>query len=639
MTLAAVVLVLVFAVEPVVAKKGAGRSRGTVRTAQNSPQVSRSSVSRGGQAPASVGRSSSVNVGSVRSRSASRISKPLANRRSSPSINRRSSPIINRTVSGYRPIISTNRSSSKRVSSSGTKGLTSRVKTNLGTTKVTRRSVAREQSTVESSGLRKAAGTKSSSLISSRGMLRLRSSLVSKKTSGMITTRKVARSAKPKVSVSSKVQNLRSKVFKKPATVIRQRQAKSATKPKVSVSSKVQNLRSKVFKKPAMAIGQRQAKSTTKPNEKVRRVKVKREGGAKADREPIAGGRIEARSSRRASPPKSRVAKDRLDGKEKGIKRQRDVVRNTGRRQQRKASHPRVVYEERSRAVRPSRRHEHVYRDFRGRLCQRIIWPRYRFRVSYGWGPFFTFRYVYPYYHRKYVFVSLGGYWPIGYRHARYYWYGHHPYSWYGYHPVAREVRGQTYNYYTYNYYNGESGQEVSIERPSESAPVISPQPEEPASESLADGYFEKGVEAFEAGDYHAAADSFAEASRLEPDDMVLPFAYSQALLATEQYTKAADILRIALLKTPADSQAVFYPRGLYDSEDILSEQIERLGTKANEDISNSNLQLLLGYQLLGLGRLDEAGEPLRQARLEPVNTGAADILLELLLKIRIEEP
>ncbi len=625
MTLAAVVLVLVFAVEPVVAKKGAGRNRGTTKTAQKSRQVSRSSVSRAGQRPASVSRSRSrsVNAGSVRSRSASRISKTLANRRSSPIIKRRSSPIINRrssssikrTVSVHRPVISTNRSSRKRVSSSLVGKRTSAM--------ITTRKVARS--------------AKPKVSVSSK-VQNLRSK-VFKKPATAIRQRQHKSATKPKVSINRKVQNLRSKVFKKPATVIRQRQHKSATKPKVSINRKVQNLRSKVFKKPATVIRQRQAKSTTKPKQTIRKVIAKREGGPKAKREPIAGGRIGARSSRRASPPKSRVAKERLHVKEKGIKRQRDVVRNTGTRQQRNARRPRVIYEERSRAVRRSRRHEHVYRDFRGRLCHRIIWPRYRFRVSYGWGPFFSFRYVYPYYHRKYVFVSLGGYWPIGYTYARYYRYGCHPYWWYGYHPVAREVRGDTHNYYTYNYYNGESGQGVSIEGPSESEAVISPQAEEPAPESLADGYFEKGVEAFEAGDYYAASESFAEACRLEPDDMILPFAYSQALLATEQYTKAADILRIALLKTPDDSQGVFYPRGLYSNEDILSEQIERLSTKANEDISNSDLQLLLGYQLLGVGRLDEAGEPLRQARLEQVNTGAADILLELLLKIRVEEP
>ena len=78
--------------------------------------------------------------------------------------------------------------------------------------------------------------------------------------------------------------------------------------------------------------------------------------------------------------------------------------------------------------------------------------------------------YVWPYYHRKYVFVSLGGWWPYDYTYMRYYWYGYHPYLWYGYYPVAREVVVGSDNYYTYNYnYYGDDGSPTTY---SSDAPV-----------------------------------------------------------------------------------------------------------------------------------------------------------------------
>ena len=75
--------------------------------------------------------------------------------------------------------------------------------------------------------------------------------------------------------------------------------------------------------------------------------------------------------------------------------------------------------------------HVYSYYDLHHRLSYRIISPSYYFWVGYRFGPHLSFRYVYPYYHRKYVFISLGGYWPLGYTYLRYYWYGWHPYLWY----------------------------------------------------------------------------------------------------------------------------------------------------------------------------------------------------------------
>ena len=287
-------------------------------------------------------------------------------------------------------------------------------------------------------------------------------------------------------------------------------------------------------------------------------------------------------------------------------------------------------------------RYQHVYWDNRHRLRHRIVYPGYNFVVGYNWGPYFSFRYVWPYYHRKHVFVSLGGYWPYDYRYVRYYRYGCHPYRWYGYHPIAQEIAGSTSSYYTYNYYyNGSTLASADVPAATDfgNSIVQSRQPDEPLPESLADKYFDEGVSAFEDGSFFAAAESFAEAARLAPNDMILPFAHSQALMASEQYARAAEVLRIALLKTKPDNRGVFYPRGLYADDETVLKQVETLAEETQKQFNNADLQLLLGYQLLGLGKIDEAAGPLERARTEPVNAIPADILLDLLNKMKYEKP
>ena len=306
-------------------------------------------------------------------------------------------------------------------------------------------------------------------------------------------------------------------------------------------------------------------------------------------------------------------------------------------------------YDDRRHSTRRVHRYEHVYRDRRDRLCHRIVWPRYRFPVCYNWGSRFTFRYVYPYHHRRYVFVSLGGYWPVHYRYSRYYWYGCHPYDWYGYYPIAREVVGDTYNYYTYNYSYGEAPpaayqptDEVGVVDHTTFADVrerLAQQAAEPNAPTPADTYFEEAVKAFEESDYNTAAEKFAEAMELATEDMVLPFAYAQALFANGQYSEAADALRSALENVSPEAEGVFYPRGLYTEDEVLLEQIDLLSKAAEIYTSDADLQLLLGYQLLGIGEIDEALEPLQQAGLDLENKDSAEVLLNLLEKIKTEKP
>ena len=298
-----------------------------------------------------------------------------------------------------------------------------------------------------------------------------------------------------------------------------------------------------------------------------------------------------------------------------------------------------MVYHDRPHSIRHSYHHDHVYRDYHDRICYRTTWPRYRFAVHYGCGPWYTYRYVYPYYHRKYLFISLGGYWPYSYRYTRYYWYGCHPYNWYGYYPIAREVRSPVYNYYTYNYYTNEDGTYQQAPVNSEIFENIAEQTAEPQEATLADIYFEEAVKAFEVAQYNTAALKFYKAVELAPNDMILPFAYSQSLMASQQYSKAAEVLRGALAKVSPEKEGVFFPRGLYPDEKSLLKQIDILTERAEQFSFDADLQLLLGYQLLGIGQHDRAVEPLMQANRDLENAQAAGVLIELLEKIKKAQP
>ena len=124
-------------------------------------------------------------------------------------------------------------------------------------------------------------------------------------------------------------------------------------------------------------------------------------------------------------------------------------------------------------------------------------------------------------------------------------------------------------------------------------------------------------------------------ARQLAPDDKVLLFAYSQAYFATGDYKSAAQVLRAAVAKVNPVDEGIFYPRGLYSSDDILLKQVEDLSVKANQNKQDTDLQFLLGYQYLGLGELDKAGEPLNNAAADSLNGPPANALLQLLDKLQ----
>ena len=273
----------------------------------------------------------------------------------------------------------------------------------------------------------------------------------------------------------------------------------------------------------------------------------------------------------------------------------------------------------------------HYYRrDYPSRrIFYWIAWPDCCRPICYTWGPSFTFGYFWPYYHRKFIFISLGGYWPC-YTYRRYYWYGCHPYRWYGDCPPEYVIAGDTYNYY---YYSNDAPRQEAV---SEAQKRLEEKPiAEPQEATKADRYFEEAVKAFEAGDYENSATKFHNAMDLAPDDIVLPFAYVQALFAGGEYEKAVGVLRQALMKASPEKEGVFYPRGLYSEDSVLQQHVEQLAEAVEHKPFDTDLKLLLGYQLLGMGRLDEAVKHLQNARLDCNNSQAATVLMDLLEKLR----
>lgn len=260
------------------------------------------------------------------------------------------------------------------------------------------------------------------------------------------------------------------------------------------------------------------------------------------------------------------------------------------------------------------------------RIFYWISWPDCCSPICYDWGPSFTFGYFWPYYHRRFVFISLGGYWPC-YTFRRYYWYGWHPYCWYGYYPPEYVIASDTYNYYYYR--TAPQGEELNKAHKK----IEDGAPAKPAEETQADRTFEAGVKAFDASDYTEATAKFHDAMQLAPEDIVVPFAYVQALFASGQHQNAAEALREALLKSSPQQEGVFYPRGLYSDESILNMQIEQLSEAVEKDPVNARIRLLLGYQLLGTGRLEEAAEHLENARLNSHTNQAATLLIDVLEK------
>lgn len=79
----------------------------------------------------------------------------------------------------------------------------------------------------------------------------------------------------------------------------------------------------------------------------------------------------------------------------------------------------------------------------------------------------------------------------------------------------------------------------------------------------------------------------------------------------------------------------VFFPRGLYTDDNMLTSQIKNLEKAVMMNPSNTDLQLLYGYQLLGIGQLDQAKIPLEVAKRNARTAGPATSLLNLLEEVK----
>ncbi len=276
--------------------------------------------------------------------------------------------------------------------------------------------------------------------------------------------------------------------------------------------------------------------------------------------------------------------------------------------------------------------------------------------VSVPWHGYWGVTYYYPAYHRRFVFVSLGGYWPR-YSYQRYYWYGCHPYRWYDYDVVYESVPAANTYYTTNNYYytteSSSGGSPTSYDDFSDVREKLQREKlmkeleqaqDKPNEVTSADRNFAEAVDAFGRGDYSEAVLKFRVAMILDPKDVILPFAYSQALFAKGDYTAAAATLRSVLIsvaqpiKTGAEKdegqETVYYPRGLYKKEEYLRQQIDALAARAAANPDDTDLQLLLGYQLLGSGQAEQALTPLGQAAKDPSNSDPVRILLNLRDKV-----
>ena len=307
--------------------------------------------------------------------------------------------------------------------------------------------------------------------------------------------------------------------------------------------------------------------------------------------------------------------------------------------------------------------------------CSRIVY--FKRGLSLG------ISYIYPDYHRKYIFVSIGGYWPNKYRYRRYYRYGCHPTVWYGSQPYeypsvdnsvtnnyyyAADTRPASGDYYdnsytdtygsTYSssyagsyqvsvdktnatYYNGyhDSYDNFSDSLSVEQAHQVQQAVEDaPAEETLADIYFDNAVEAFAGGDYQSATDAINKAIELAPLDEVLPFTLVQSLFAGGRQTEAAIYLRGIFDKMPRDNEILFYPRGLYADDAVLERQIQALSRKVENNPSDGDLNLLLAYHMLGTGRIDQIAAPLYKAKLHAENLVSVAIMEDLLEDARIKE-
>ncbi len=240
-------------------------------------------------------------------------------------------------------------------------------------------------------------------------------------------------------------------------------------------------------------------------------------------------------------------------------------------------------------------------------------------------NPFFSYLYFNPFYDSGYFYN------PYFYGYPYYYGYGS-PYG-YGYGDNYPYGYGYGDRYNTYNYYDTSPYQYSTEGREQYSDSAAG----QDTQTSPASAPFNEGVKAFRDADYKTAAAKFLESQKLKPQDKILPFAYTQAILAQGDYTAAAAALRDAVSKVNTETEGVFYPRGMYSSEEVLQRQLDNLSLAADTNPQNADLQLLVGYNKLGMGDIDKAEAALKPIVNDNINGPAAGALLKVVDKVRAD--
>ena len=233
-----------------------------------------------------------------------------------------------------------------------------------------------------------------------------------------------------------------------------------------------------------------------------------------------------------------------------------------------------------------------------------------------------SFTNIYPYYYRNRIYVGLGSYRPY------YDSYGYQPYYYGTYPETSQRV---TNNYYGYPY----EKQPKAADSVTPGYDSFSDSYSKPQQNTRAGIYFDKGISEFITGRYEQAAKDFKQASHHDQESPFLSFAHIQALVAGGYYYEASQFLRTSLNKLSPQNDGVFFPHGLYSDEALLNEHIEKLKRIVADNPGRTELHLLLGYQLLGIGEYDEALENLQKAEHSYTNKEAASRLIEILQKVR----
>ncbi len=145
--------------------------------------------------------------------------------------------------------------------------------------------------------------------------------------------------------------------------------------------------------------------------------------------------------------------------------------------------------------------------------------------------------------------------------------------------------------------------------------------------------------QAFADGKYEQATRYAEEAVIDNSDNALLRFVHSQTLFATGKYTNAAAVLRRALQTAVTQKQEVAFAIDLYPDEDILNGQIDALKKAVSSEPERADLRLLLGYQLFGVGRYEQALESLRHAKSDKVNQQSAKVLIDIIVKANQPAP